>query len=569
MITNITPSEVLRIIAFLKGLREPFDTQTIFGEPDPVWNIVLFLMETHLRGVPVTIGNLAAASGLPHGTAMRRIGRMVREGLIVRIPKGAGMKTYHLRPSANLIADFLSYCFRVKTLFARTIGQRQERDAAEFYLGGGGVGAGREIVAPGDLGNRLSESHSRLRFMVNDDNFFVSMRNLWSDYRARLGSISDFSVVSLYDLHSRVRAELKQPRGRFEVVAIDNPWLGELVSEGLLQPLDHLIAGGSINPGNFNPAVWATGNWNGVQYGIPIYTTMEVLAARSDLFAEIGLAYPRTFDKTVEAAARLHRPSRGIYGIGWNCAPGLPIASTFMILLGCCGVPLLNYPIGRRNYDWSQLSGDQLRPNILSREGRIVLDYMHRLMPYSPPNILELDWHGRLEAFLAGQLAMTYCWSMRAARFEYDISSHVKRKVSYLAQPKGPGGVSANPVGGFHLVIPSNIPAAKAKLAFEAIAWLAQPGSRGSSGYPVAPRFSTAADPEVSQSVQVFSFADSLAKKGLACSSQRPPIPEYTHIEAILGNVIHAAMRGDMSDEQALTEAQNRVDAVMRAAGRY
>ncbi|WP_140456339.1 extracellular solute-binding protein [Amaricoccus solimangrovi] len=415
----------------------------------------------------------------------------------------------------------------------------------------------------------MSDARSGLRFMVNDDNFFVSMRNLWSDYRTHLGAVSDFNVVSLYELHGSVRAEAKRSVGRYDVLAIDNPWLGEFVTDGLLRPLDDLIADSSVEAGAFNTDVWSTGNWKGRQYGIPIYTTIEVLAARTDLFSQAGITYPRTFDQTVEAAARLHRPARDVYGIGWNCAPGLPIASTFMILLGCCGAPLLRYPLGRRGYQWSELEGDQFRPNILSDQARIVLDYMHRLIPYSPPNILELDWNGRLGAFMAGRLAMTYCWSMRAARFEYDIASQVKRKVTYLTQPKGPGGVSANPIGGFHLTIPCNVGDAKARLAFEAIAWLAQSDERRGSGFPVAPRFSTAADPEVAQSTHVFTFAETLAKRGMVCASQRPAIPEYTRIEAILGDRIHAAMRGEITDDEALIQSQNRVDALMRAAGRY
>jgi multiple sugar transport system substrate-binding protein len=183
------------------------------------------------------------------------------------------------------------------------------------------------------------------------------------------------------------------------------------------------------------------------------------------------LDYPRTFDQVMETAAKLHHPGRGISGIGWNSARGLPIASTFMIFLGCCGASLLHRPIGRTKYDWSALHCEELRPNILCDEARTVLGYMSRLLPYSPLNILELEWDGQLDTFMAGQLAISYCWSMRAARFEYEVASRIKRRVAYLAQPKGPGGKSADPVGGFHLAIPQNIGDEDARLAFEAITW--------------------------------------------------------------------------------------------------
>ena len=72
-----------------------------------------------------------------------------------------------------------------------------------------------------------------------------------------------------------------------------------------------------------------------------------------------------------------------------------------------------------------------------------VLDYLHKLKEVSPPDILEMDWDRRTVSFLTGHTALAYCWTVRAARFENDISSAVKRKVSYIPQPRGPGGRSA------------------------------------------------------------------------------------------------------------------------------
>ena len=101
--------------------------------------------------------------------------------------------------------------------------------------------------------------------------------------------------------------------------------------------------------------------------------------------------------------------------------------------------------------------GDELRPQIQSEAGMRVLDYLHRLKEFSPPDILEMDWDRRTMSFLSGQTALAYCWTVRAARFENDVSSAVKRKVRYLPQRLEPGGASNNPMGGFLLCIPSNL----------------------------------------------------------------------------------------------------------------
>jgi multiple sugar transport system substrate-binding protein len=136
---------------------------------------------------------------------------------------------------------------------------------------------------------------------------------------------------------------------------------------------------------------------------------------------------------------------------------------------------------------------------------------------------------------------------VRAARFENDITSTVKRKVSYLPQPRGPGGVSNNPIGGFLLCIPSNLPGNRIERAFEAIAWMTSPEAMKANvqnGFPVAPRFSVSADPEAAATSPIVSVVERLAKRNLLKGWPRPPVPEYPSLEAILGEEIHRALRG-------------------------
>ena len=124
---------------------------------------------------------------------------------------------------------------------------------------------------------------------------------------------------------------------------------------------------------------------------------------------------------------------------------------------------------------------------------------MHRLIEISPPDILDMEWKRGLDLFMHGGSAMSYVWTMRAARFEYDIHSAVKRKVRYLPHPAGPGGTNLSPMGGFLLAVPANLPDHRARRAHEAIASMASPDAmrvHAKNGFPVVPRFSVAADPE-------------------------------------------------------------------------
>jgi multiple sugar transport system substrate-binding protein len=567
----MTEYELLRIITFLERMRTPYDKLLKAAEPDPNWNIILYLMKRHLRGENVTLSSLASAADVPFASAMRRIHKLIENGDIQLRQRGTTGKSHYLEPSRKLAIGFTDYAAKVKALLADTFGLKTGSADSEDYYFGGSYLAG-QIIPPLEIMEKTKESGPELRFLLHDDNYFASMRDMWSDFRSKLSARKNFNLLSLPELREEVFANAKRSESEYDVIAINMPWLGESVGHNVAQPLTEFLKSSSINPLDFHPNIWATGTWDRTQHGIPIYCTIETLCARKDLFDEHGLQQPTSFEKVIEAAKSLHNPKRGMHGVVWNAAKGMPISHSFMFFMGCCGSPVIDIPQPRLHVDYSKLKGEAMRPRILSESGRHTLKYMHELLALSPPDILSIDWNKALEYFMTGHAAMIYCWTMRAARFEYDIHSVVKRKVAYYPHPSGPGGTSVSPIGGFLLAVPASLPPERAKLAFEAISWMASPAAMKEhvkNGFPVAPRFSVSADPEAAASTPIVSFVDKLAKQNKIQNWQRPPVPEYHLIEEILGDEIFAALNGECSDEVALTRSQNRIDAAMRAAGYY
>lgn len=567
---NLSDREFLRILRLVEQTRATFDEQVDVGQSDPDWKMIAALIKGHITRELVTISTLIQESEIPYGTAQRRIHAMIREGLIEKTFRSTTKKSFFLQPSPELLASFTDYIIQMKALLIRTVGARSEESTDEYYFGGADFAGA--ITPPVSLQLKVKEADKQLKFLLSDDNYFAAMRNMWSDYRNNLGPRSNFSLKLLPDLHSELKTSLNSDMSKYDVVALNIPWLGEFAGAGQLHALDEYITKDNIHPLDFHPAVWSTGHWNGCQYGIPIYMTVEAMAVRWDLFKDQEVDPPRTFDQVIKAGRQFHDPAREFYGISWNAARGMPIASSFMIMMGCCGAPIFNLPGTRRNYQWASLSGDQLRPRIDCDAARLVMDYMRQLIEISPPDILEMDWDRRILAFLNGEVAMAYCWTMRASRFDRDVGSVVKRRTRFVPQPKSRFGLSSNPIGGFLLSIPSNVPEARARLAFEAISWMASPEAmkkHATNGMPVAPRFSVAADPDVAATSPIVRFVDTLAKRGMLCTWQRPPVPEYRQIEFVLGNRIHSALSEDITVDEALRLAQSEVDQIMRKAGHY
>ncbi|MBX4864187.1 extracellular solute-binding protein [Rhizobium changzhiense] len=557
---------MLRVIDFLEKTRRPFREVVEISDDDAVWRIVTYLIKSHILSQTVSISTLGQESGLPYATSMRLINRLIEAGYIQRIAKGSTGKSFALQPSDGLLRSFQTYARKTKSLLAQTLGLRVGEEEDEYYFGGTPLGS--QIIPPMRLVQKRAESQIELRFLLNDDNYFSAMRNMWADFRNNLASRKNFDLLPLPELYRRARENGSKPVSDYDVIAINMPWLGEFAESGIVRPIDTYIQKTGINPLDFHPSIWSTATWEGKDYGVPGYCTIEILAARRDLFSDADLPFPKTFDEVIAAGRRFHAPENGMFGAVWDGARGMPIASSFLFFLGACGQPAISLRKTRSGFTLDGVDPDELSCTIVSDAGFAALEFMRRLLDISPPNILEMAWDQTLEIFFKGRASLGYFWTMRTARFEYDVQSVVKRRVEYLPQPSGPGGTRVSPIGGFLFCIPTNLPEERVELAADAIAWMASREAMKAhvkNGFPVAPRFSVSADPEAAASSPIVRFVDQLAKKNLLHTWQRPNIPQYTTIEKVLGTEIHDALLGKKSPRAALESAAALVESSLKS----
>jgi ABC-type glycerol-3-phosphate transport system substrate-binding protein len=567
---EMTDHELLRIINFVEQVRLPFGKRVGASTPDATWNIVLFLFRKTLQGQEVTKSSLALSSEIPFPSAMRKIHQLIAEGDIEQLPKTPTGRSTILVPSQRLRAEFMDYALAVKALLSDMWSQAAAATGPEDYY----FGAKHfmdQMASPLQALREDSTAPTGLRFLLHKDSYFMSMRNLFSDFRSKFASKRNFTLLPTSDLHEALFAA-EDKLAQYEIVALDIAWLGQAVEHGIIQTLSPFLNSQEVNPADFHPSVWAGGSWGNHQYGIPIYSTFEILAARRDLLDARQMSSPTNFEKVLEAARRIHDPKRGMSGIVWNAAKGRPIAQTFMFLLGACGTSILNLPLARDRLDYSRLTSDMYRPCVETEQAYQVLDYMHGLLKYSPPNILEMNPDSVLESFMRGGCAMIYCWGSDASRLEYDSKSRVKRKVEYLVHPRGPGGVRVSPVGGFLLAIPAKLPLERARAAFKVISWMTSPSAMKEhvkNGVPIAPCFSVKADPEMAPTTPILQMVETAVRHNRIAAWQRPPIREYNELESIVGHHVFAALTGEMSHQAALKKCQFAIDVLMRQRSRY
>ena len=208
-----------------------------------------------------------------------------------------------------------------------------------------------------------------------------------------------------------------------------------MADKGVLMPIDDMIAASGLDLSDFHKVALASARCRGVQYGLPVQTTPELLVVRRDLCDEVGVGVPFTLSDTLEAARRLHSRASGRAGIAWNAARGTPLGHSFMFVMAAMGQPLLNLRREGDDFDAEWLEGENFRPMLLSDAAHATAEYFRELLNYSPVSILSMSWYERARAYADGHVAMAYCYTLLAPLFELNKRSPAYGVTDFLPQP--------------------------------------------------------------------------------------------------------------------------------------
>lgn len=149
----------------------------------------------------------------------------------------------------------------------------------------------------------------------------------------------------------------------------------------------------------------------------------QVLIYREDIYNELGLSVPETFEQLLNNAKIITEKKPGISGITLRGGAALwwPIYGV-----------LKSYGGGYFDAEWD--------PIINSRESRKGAEMYVNLCEYTPRGITSYDWDEINTAMLAGKAAMFLDSSVIYSRLNNPEQSTVVGKVKMAPFPKGPAG---------------------------------------------------------------------------------------------------------------------------------
>ncbi len=155
-----------------------------------------------------------------------------------------------------------------------------------------------------------------IRVLVHGDPTFMVMDNLKRQFEQVIGTEIHQRAFSIDRLREEALRNAEREHSRYDIIAVDLPWVGEFADKGILMPLDEVMDMARLDPADFHTAGWKAAHWGGRAYGVPAQTTPELLFYRNDLFAEAGLEPPATTDALLHAARSTARsPPRPL----WHC----------------------------------------------------------------------------------------------------------------------------------------------------------------------------------------------------------------------------------------------------------
>lgn len=567
----MTRDELLRILTFVDSNREISEKSTRLSTIDPRWNIISYAMRRHLEGKLLTVTSAAMAAEVPYGTAMRRISELIDEGLLHKRPKSKTGKSFSLHPTRELIVEVETFAQQLKATVGETFGFAGSDGGTEDFFFGGSYMAPRILPYPSAMRAGVGADR-KFRILGSIDPTFKTLREFSSDLGKFCGTVIEVVNLPLDELRDEIIANAESRSSKYDLVAVDLPWIGQLAKARAIEPLDEIMQSENYNPSDFHTTAYRGSCWRKRQYGLPIQPTIELLFCRADLFAESGLEIPETTDDVLWAARALHRSSRNKAGIVMNFGRGTPVAHTFVQTLADFGQPVINLRKVGDEFDVAEIEGEHFRPMLDTEAARRTAEFLLELVSVSHADSLVCDWDRRIRIFSSGHAAMTYGWSVRAAAFELDATSPAHGRVRFVPHPPAPGARTVSPLGGFSLAMPAGLCDGRKRVSWKVMEYLTRPELMKwyvLNGNLTSPRFSTSADPEVRAASAMIGAVDRMARRGELQTWPRPAVPEFSDILAVLGDEIHFMLQGEAPVATALRQAQNRIDAIMRANGRY
>jgi sorbitol/mannitol transport system substrate-binding protein len=371
-------------------------------------------------------------------------------------------------------------------------------------------------------------------------------------------------------LRQRVTTDIATKGGQFDVMTIgmyETPiwgkkgWLQELKTDAAYD-VDDLL-----------PAMRNGLSVDGKLFASPFYGESSMLMYRKDLTDKAGVTFAGrpTWNQVRDAAAKIHDPKNGVYGICLRGKPGWGDNAAFITTMAN------SFGAQWFNMGW--------KPQLDSKPWKdAVTFYVDLLKKYGPPGSSANSFNEILALYNEGKCGMWVDATIAASFITDPKQSKVADKVAFAQAPYAVTEKGANWLWAWALAIPAGTKNADAAQKF--ITWATSKEyiqlvgkTNGWGSVPTGTRKSTYANADFLKAAK-FAAAektaidtanpnDSTLPKSPYVGVQFAAIPEFQAIGAAVGQEMTAALAGKKTVDAALKASQVIAEREMKKGGYY
>lgn len=326
--------------------------------------------------------------------------------------------------------------------------------------GGGGSGA---LGGGNSSGGKVTE----LVVPINASPWLPGFQKLAARYQQESGVKITLRQFPYDGLKTAMTNAVQTGDRPFDLFLLDEPWTGQFYRSGWVTPLTDVDPSYAWDPDIVDYALlprWnaatGTATGDGKVMGLPVNGNVNLFLYRKDLYEQLGLTLPRTFDEVLANGVKGRDSGKTRYGYAVRAqatTTGQSITYDFMPLL---------YSYGGDWYtqDW--------RPAINGPGAVAAMDMFTKLAALGPPRPQTVGQADVIAAMQSGQALQCHTVAAAAAQIEDPGKSNVAGRVGYAVMPAGSTGRPAPTSGVWSLCVPVGLPKERATAAYQFITWV-------------------------------------------------------------------------------------------------
>jgi sorbitol/mannitol transport system substrate-binding protein len=403
-----------------------------------------------------------------------------------------------------------------------------------------------------------------------NNNDMVIMQGLTDEFEKAHPDITlDWVVLEENVLRQRMTTDIATQGGQFDVMTIGTYEVPIWAERGWLTPLADLPESYQVN--DLLKPVRDGLSHDGTLYALPFYAESSMMYYNKALFEKAGIEMSEqpTWQEVSDWASQIHDPQNEVYGICLRGKPGWGENMAFVSTL-------VNTYGGRWfDMDWTPQLDAQAWQDAVSF-------YVDLLNNYGPPGASSNGFNENLALFSRGNCGMWVDATSAAGKLYNPNESQVADQLGFAPAPIAETPKGSHWLWSWALAIPATSDSKDAAETF--ITWATSQDyielvgeTKGWTSVPPGTRESTYENENYQQAAPFADFVLNAIREADPTDSTQEPapyvgvqfvgIPEFQAIGTQVGQMIAAALTGDMSVEQALSSAQRSTERTMQRAG--